>query len=131
MLRVLLMALFLFFSTLGAAQAAPDTTGAEKEKEWAKVVQSAGDLLSEPYLACKVPREVGVTLTAKESCLVSQLSPRCSKADDCLVQCISRGVGRAIGGGCWHLCFDSKFSLSDWHGPKGIDACWDLPDSGS
>ena len=79
--------------------------------------------LEMPYAACKVTGETAAELSVKERCYISKLSARCSQADDCLVQCIARGNNSKVGGGCWHVCFESKFDLSKWKETKAIAAC--------
>ena len=79
--------------------------------------------LEAPYAACKSNAPHPAQLNSNERCLVRKLTTRCSAADDCLVQCISRGMNNKVGGGCWHLCFESKFSLSKWSEPKGWVEC--------
>jgi len=75
-----------------------------------------------PYSKCNVGA-VPRALSKKEQCCVSKLSTRCSAADDCLVQCIAKGMNDKVGGGCWHLCFETKFDLSKWSEPKGWSTC--------
>jgi hypothetical protein len=89
-------------------------------QEWRESVER---ILSASYASCKITAPRPATLNSKERCLIQKLSARCSEADDCLVQCIASGMNGKVGGGCWHLCFDSKFSLPKWSEPKGWADC--------
>ena len=91
-----------------------------------QAIRKAEKVLAAPYAKCKVTKPLRPSLSSKDRCLISKLSARCSKADDCLVQCVANGLNGAIGGSCWHLCFDYKFDLPSWTEPKGIGTCWDL-----
>jgi len=73
--------------------------------------------------SCRADPGYGIRVTSEESCMITKLKTRCSAADDCLAQCLARGVGRHVGGGCAHLCFDTKFDLSKWTAPAGFDEC--------
>jgi hypothetical protein len=86
--------------------------------------------LEMPYSKCKVASRP-YKQSAREQCYVSKLSTRCSDADDCLVQCIANGINGKVGGGCWHVCFETKFDLSKWSAPKGMRYCDQLKGNGS
>lgn len=38
------------------------------------------------------------------ACFLDKLKKRCNPIDDCYFYCISRNVGKRVGGGCAHLC---------------------------
>ncbi|MCP4978465.1 MAG: hypothetical protein GY931_20150 [Maribacter sp.] len=37
-------------------------------------------------------------------CLVNSLKLRCNAIDDCYTYCLSKNIGKNVGGGCAHLC---------------------------
>ena len=79
--------------------------------------------LAQPFNHCKTGPASGVRLTEKEVCQIDKLKGRCTPADDCLVACLASGQGRQVGGGCWHICFQTKFDLSKWASPTGLSRC--------
>ena len=97
-------------------------------EEWRRSLDFA--FLEKSYAKCKIDKPK-VALSAKEQCYISKLSVRCTEADDCLVQCIASGMNDKVGGGCWHLCFETKFDLSKWSKPKGWGTCTQASASGS
>lgn len=78
--------------------------------------------LEMPYAQCRIDLPTPV-LSFPEACYIAKLSARCTVADDCLVQCIAKGMNGKVGGGCWHLCFQAKFKLSEWNEPKAWSEC--------
>ena len=56
--------------------------------------------------------EPKVELTEAERCEVELLNDlqRKKDGDRCLIDCIERGAGRNVGGGCWHAC--ARFPMS-------------------
>ena len=65
--------------------------------------------------------EPRVELTAAEQCEVELLNGlwRKQDGDRCLIDCIERGGGRNVGGGCWHAC--GRFPMSS--GPD-FETCY-------
>ncbi len=124
-MSVCLATALLYFLTppIGCQTDAEIAAQKSQDKAYEEWRQSLVGVLEAPYAACKTTLTQPVTLNSKERCLVRKLSARCSEADDCLVQCIARGLNGQIGGGCWHLCFESKFSLAEWSEPKGWAEC--------
>ena len=54
---------------------------------------------------CRMLRAApGISLTVEEQCFVRVHAARCSPTDLCIVDCLLKGSGKNIGGGCWHLC---------------------------
>lgn len=71
------------------------------------------------FNSCKAePRR---TLSAHEQCQIEKLKARCTKADDCLVSCISSPHGYQQGGGCSHICFYGPHQGEPK--PSGWDEC--------
>lgn len=103
---------------------AKDVAEERAYEEWRRSLDFS--FLGQPYAACKLKAPLSASVTPAESCAVSALSKRCSAPDDCLVQCIARGNNGKVGGGCWHLCFETQFNLSAWHEPKQFNACRQL-----
>lgn len=79
--------------------------------------------LDRPYSQCKYNASESAPLTAAETCWIEKLSKRCAPSDDCLVACLASAQARGIGGGCWHVCFATKFLLREWREPEGSDCC--------
>ena len=113
--------LFFFVPPMGCRTVAAEDAKEKAYQEWLHSLDFS--FLEQPYAGCKVKGSFASSVSPAESCAISKLSARCSPADDCLVQCIASGNNGKVGGGCWHLCFDDKFVLSEWHIPQGFDAC--------
>ncbi len=79
--------------------------------------------MEQPFNHCKTQPASGIQLTEREVCQIGKLKRRCTLADDCLVACLASGQGRQVGGGCWHICFETKFDLSKWTSPTGLSWC--------
>jgi hypothetical protein len=121
-----LVALLLYFLAppglvcLSDAEVASQETKDKAYEKWRSSLDFS--FLEKPYAKCKMDKPTRA-LSAQEQCYISKLSARCSEADDCLVQCIGSGMNDKVGGGCWHLCFETKFDLSKWSEPKGWGVC--------
>lgn len=89
-------------------------------EDWRKSLDFG--FLERPYAECRIG-PVPHPLPVVEACYIAKLSRRCTEADDCLVQCLASGMNRKVAGGCWHLCFASRFELSSWSEPPGWGAC--------
>jgi len=123
-MSVCLISTFFYFLLPGPIGCATDAEIATRDAQEQSDVRY-NELVREVFSPAKCRVSSSYTLPQlndKESCMVSSLSSRCNDADDCLVQCIARGLNRS-GDGCWHLCFETVFSLPEWSKPKGFEAC--------
>ncbi len=62
-----------------------------------------------------------------EACYVALLRERCGPGDSCLVECITSGRARDIGGGCYHLCNYGGKRWPNWQLPGGHERCFSNP----
>lgn len=72
--------------------------------------------------------EPATKLSPSDYCAVEVLRARGLEGDVCLADCIERGGGKNIGGGCHHVCF--AYSTLEWpEAPAGPDSCEALADA--
>ena len=74
-----------------------------------------------PKEACDSHLKPRVELSEYEACLVARYRQRCDESDVCMINCLVRGAGDGISGGCWHTCF----AYSTWArtNPPGFHDC--------
>ena len=67
-------------------------------------------------------------LNASTRCQVDLLKKSATPLDRCMADCLEKGQGRNVSGGCAHVCGKKGkgFDISAWQPPEGMQDCMKL-----
>ena len=102
--------------------------GAQSSTSAVHTARTADSLTLPPKRACVGMAVPKVQLTTYERCALRAFAARCTSEDSCMIRCLASGVGRNVGGGCWHLCY-AYTGVAMYPLPPGQEVCEALSDS--